>query len=94
MLKKSSKYLIIALLNLTVLTILLALWTDRLELLFNDWVRPIEFLKIIGFSIASLIAMRIAVSFFRKRAITDRKTKLRIALILTFLASSYLYIDY
>jgi hypothetical protein len=82
------------LLNLIVLTILLALWTDRLELLFNDWVRPFEFLKIIGFSIASLIAMRIAVSFFRKRTITDIKTKIKIASFLTLLVSLYLYIDY
>jgi hypothetical protein len=94
MLKRSLKYFIVALLNLTILTILLALWTDRLELLFNGLVRPIEFLKIIGFTIASLIAMRLAVSFFRKRTITDVKSKLRIASFLTILVSSYLYINY
>jgi hypothetical protein len=93
-LKKSLKYLIVASLNLTALTILLALWTDRLELLFNDWIRPIEFLKIIGFTIVSLISMRIAISFFRKRTITDIKTKIKIASFLTLLVSSYLYIDY
>ena len=93
-LKRSLKYIIVALINLTVLTILLALWTDRLELLFNDWVRPIEFLKIIGFTIASLIAIRIAVSFFRKRTITDVKTKIKITSFLTLLVSLYLYIDY
>jgi hypothetical protein len=93
-LKKSLKYLIVASLNLTALTILLALWTDRLELLFNDWIRPIEFLKIIGFTIFSLISMRIAISFFRKRTITNIKTKIKIASFLTLLVSSYLYIDY
>lgn len=94
MLRRSSKYLIIAFFNLIFLTILLALWTDRLELLLNDGVRPIEFLKILAFTIASLIAMRIAVSFFRKRAISDVKTKIEIASFLTLLISSYLYIDY
>jgi hypothetical protein len=94
MLKRSFKYLIIALLNLTALTLLLALWTDRLELVFHDWVRPIEFLKIVVFTIASLIVMRIAVSFFRKRAITDNRTKIKIASFLTVLVSFYLYFDY
>lgn len=94
MLKRSSKYFIVAFINLTVLTLLLALWTDRLELLLDGWVRPIEFLKIVAFSIASLIAMRIAVSFFRKRGIHEVKTKIKIASFLTLLISSYLYIDY
>jgi hypothetical protein len=38
--------------------------------------------------------MRLAISFFRKRAINDVRTKLRIATFLTLLVSSYLYIDY
>ena len=50
MLRKSFKYLIVALVNFTILIVLLALWTDKFELLFNDLVRPKEFLKIIGFS--------------------------------------------
>jgi hypothetical protein len=94
MLKRSLKYFIIALFNLTLLTILLALWTDRLELFLNDGVRIIEFLKIIGFTIASLLAMRIAVSFFRRWNINDTKTKIRISFFLTLLVSIYLYIDY
>jgi hypothetical protein len=94
MLRRSSKYFIIASLNLIVLTILLALWTDRLELLLNDGVRQIEFLKIVAFTIASLIAMRIAVWFFRKRSISDVKTKIKIASFLKLLISSYLFIDY
>jgi hypothetical protein len=94
LLKRSLRYFFIALLNLTALTILLALWTDRLELLINDGVRPFEFLKIIVFTIAALAVMRIAVFFFRKRTIVDVKTKMKIATILTLLTSSYLYIDY
>lgn len=94
MFKKSLKYLIVATVNLILLTVLLALWTDNLELTFNDWVRPREFLKIIGFSLVSLIAMRILVSFFRNRNMTTTSVKIEVAALLTLLISSYLYIDY
>lgn len=94
MIKKSLKYLIVAFINVTLLTVLLALWTDRLELTFNDWVRPRESLKIVGFTIVSLIAIRILVSYFRHKSITTTSTKIKISALLTFLISSYLYIDY
>jgi hypothetical protein len=94
MFKKSLKYIIVVTVNLILLTVLLALWTDELELIFNDWVRPREFLKILGFSFVSLIAIRILVSFFRHRNISKTSSKIKIATLLTFLISSYLYIDY
>lgn len=94
MFKKSLKYLIVATVNLILLTVLLALWTDNLELTFNEWVRPREFLKVIGFSLVSLIAMRILISFFRTKNITTTRVKIKVAALLTFLISSYLYIDY
>lgn len=94
MFKKSLKYLIVATVNLIFLTVLLAFWTDNLELTFNEWVRPREFLKVIGFSLVSLLAMRILVSFFRNRNITTTSVKIKVAALLTFLISSYLYIDY
>lgn len=94
MLKKTVNYLIIVIVNIIVLTALLALWTDKLELLFNEWVRPREFIKIIAFSLVSLIAIRIVVGIFRKRNITKRSLKLKISAFLTFLIFSYLYIDY
>ena len=94
MFKKSLRYIIVVTVNLILLTVLLALWTDKLELTFNDWVRPREFLKILGFSLVSLIAIRILVSFFRHRNITNKNSKIKIAALLTFLISSYLYIDY
>ena len=94
MLKKSLKYLIIVTVNLILLTVLLALWTDKLELTFNDWIRPREFLKIVGFSLVSLIAIRILVDIFRHRNIMTRRLKIKIAALVTFLISSYLYIDY
>lgn len=94
MLKKSFKYLIIATVNLIVLTALLAFWTDKLELIFNDFVRPLEFLKILGFTMLSLIGMRILVFYFRKKNIQATRTKLKLAVLLTLLISSYLYVDY
>ncbi|HBI00300.1 MAG TPA: hypothetical protein PK637_10550 [Flavobacteriales bacterium] len=93
-LKKSIKYILIAAINLIVLTALLALWTDKLELLFNDLVRPIEFLKILSFTVLSLLGMRLLVYYFRKKNIQNLSTKMKMAALLTFLTSSYLYIDY
>lgn len=94
MLKKSLKYIIIVSVNLIFLTVLLALWTDKLELTFNELVRPREFLKIMAFSFLSLIAMGILIMFFRRRNITTIRLKVKMAALLTFLISSYLYIDY
>lgn len=94
MLKKSFKYLIIATVNLIVLTTLLAFWTDGLELTFNDFVRPKEFLKILGFTAVSLIGMRILVYYFRKKNVQTTRTKYKAAILLTPLISSYLYVDY
>ena len=92
--KKSIKYLIIAFVNLMVLTLLLLFWTDFIELTFNSWVRPIEFLKILGFTGASLIGMRLLVAYFRKQHIDAPIRKIKIASLLTLLISAYLYIDY
>ncbi len=93
MIRKSIKYLAIVLVNLIILTGLLAYWTDFIEQSFNSWVRPIEFLKIIGFSLLSLIGIRIAIRFFRKRN-TEIKDRIRISVLLTILISSFLYFNY
>lgn len=93
MIRKSIKYLIIVLINLIILTGLLAYWTDFVELTFNSWVRPIEFLKIIGFTLLSLIGIRIAIGFFRKRN-TSIKKRIQISALITILASSFLYFNY
>jgi hypothetical protein len=90
---KSKKYLIISVINLTILTGMLAYWTDFVELSFNSLVRPIEFLKIIGFTFLSLIGMRIAVGFFRKRN-TPIKKRIQTSAFLTILISSSLYFNY
>ncbi|WP_205319211.1 hypothetical protein [Runella rosea] len=76
------------------MTTLLAIWTDKLELTFNELVRPFEFLKILGFTILSLIGMRILVFYFQKKNIKATRTKLKLAMLLTLLISSYLYVDY
>lgn len=94
MFKKSIKYLIIATINLFFLTALLVFWTDKLELTFNELVRPFEFLKILGFTVFSLIGMGLLVYYFRKNNIHNLTTKLKFASLLTFLISSYLYLDY
>jgi len=93
MIKRSIKYLLIVLLNLIVLTGLLAYWTDFVELTFNSLVRPIEFLKIIGFSLLSLIGIKIAIGFFRKHN-TSIKNRIIISSLVTLLISSFLYFMY
>ncbi|MCG2419763.1 hypothetical protein K8089_12080 [Aequorivita sp. F47161] len=75
------------------MTGLLVYWTDLVELTFNNWVRPIEFLKIIGFTLISLIGIRIAIGFFRKRN-TAIKKRLQVSVLITILVSSFLYFNY
>lgn len=94
MIKKSSKYLAIVFGNLIILTTLLAIWTDKFELEFNDLVRPIEFLKLIGISILGLIFLRLTVFIFIKLKVSSVKRKIEISIILILLVSSYFYVDY
>lgn len=95
MLKKYLKYLIITFINFSILTFLLSIWTDDFELEFNNLVRPIEFLKIIGISILSLIFLRITVQKIYKRFdIQSLKEKFLISTLLILLISIFLYIDY
>jgi hypothetical protein len=92
-LRKSFKSFIITGINLGILTGLLAYWTDLVELSFNTFVRPIEFLKIIGFTFLSLIGIRIAIGIFRKQKFSINK-KLRLSILLTLVISSFLYFNY
>jgi len=94
MIKKSLKYLVIVFVNFIFLTILLTVWTDQFELYFNDLVRPIEFLKLIGISILGLILLRFAVSIFRTLKIKSINRKIGISILLIFLISGFFYIDY
>jgi len=93
-LTRSIKYLTIVLANGVILTLLLALWTDALQLRFDDFVRPLEFLKILGFSTLSLVIVWLYSRALRKKGIVGLRTKLSGAIILTLLTSSYLYVGY
>lgn len=92
--KRAFKYLVIAAINAVLLTAMLWLWADKLEVLFSDWVLVIEALKILGCTVASLIAIRIAVYFLRKKNIANNRTRIKVATAITLLISSYLYIEY
>lgn len=94
MLRKSIKYVLIILVNLILLTIMLAIWTDDFELEFNILVRPIEFLKLIGISIIGLISLTTSILIFRKFKINRVKTRINISVILILILSSYFYVDY
>lgn len=85
--------LIIAIVNSGILTLMLALWTDRLELILNDFIRPIEFLKIICITIASLICVNILTKYLNKKDISIDK-KLRYSIVVTLIVSSFFYLDY
>ena len=90
----SKKYYLIAFANLAILTLLLVIWTDKLVMLYNGLVLFIEFLKIIGITILSLIGMRILVNYLRKKNIHEIRRKIKYAALLTLIISSLLYIDY
>jgi hypothetical protein len=94
MIKSSLKYLIPACINICLLTVLLCLWTDRLELIFNAGVRTWGFIEIVGFTMVSLIAIKILVSYILHKYIHSTSLKIKISVLLTFLISSFLYIDY
>ena len=67
--KQTIKYLTIGLANVSILTILLALWTDDLEVEFHSFVRPIEFLKILAFTFLSLLSVGVYLFYLRKRSV-------------------------
>jgi hypothetical protein len=89
----SRKYLAVVTANGLLLTGLLALWTDSLELTFHEFVRPIEFLKVLGISLLAVGAMFLTTLFWRKRPVKGT-TKVLVASLLTVTISSGLYIDY
>lgn len=72
--------MIVGLANLVLLTVLLALWTDDLEMTFHPLARPVGFLAILGFCFLSAMVVFVA--------------KGRYPIVLTVLVSSYLYFTY
>jgi hypothetical protein len=94
MIKHALKYLTIGLANMAILTILLALWTDDLELNFHTFVRATEFLKILAVTFFSLVSVGVYLFYLRKRDVKHITAKIKGAVVLTVLLSSYLYITY
>ncbi len=94
MIKKSLKYLVIILTNLLVLISLLVIWTDKLEIKFNSWIRLIEVLKLLGISILGLPLLRLLVEVFRKLKINSVKKRIGISICLILCLSIYFYVDY
>jgi hypothetical protein len=88
------KYLIIITANLIILTALLLLWTDKLELTFNNSIRLTEFFKILGVTAISIISIIIFLYYLNKKIFNTISIKIKAVIILTFLVSSYLYISY
>jgi hypothetical protein len=86
------KYLV-PIINLVILTVLLAFWTDSLERTFDELVRPFEFLKIIFFTILSLIGIGI-LHYFLPVNLKRKKLEIITSITITILASSYLYISF
>jgi hypothetical protein len=83
--KQTIKYLTIGLANVSILTILLALWTDDLEVEFHSFARPIEFLKILAVTFLSLLSVGVYLFFLRKRSVKSTRAKIKGAVFLTIL---------
>lgn len=95
MIKKSLNHFLIAGVNLLILTLLLLLWTDKLELAFSPLARPIEFSKIIGLTVLALVGMRILVHISDKRTTSESKRKrLLYSILFTMAISSFFYVNY
>lgn len=80
--------------NLVILTVLLALWADKLELIFNELVRPIEFLKVLGITAISLVGVRLLLFYARRKNINSTSFGIKGAIVITLITSSYLYANY
>ena len=94
MINRLPKHLLIAGLNGIALTFLLALWTDRVELIYNLYVRPIEFLKIIGITVLSLIGMYIIRKIIKGTNEESKLLRIKYSVLFTLLISAYFYVTY
>ena len=92
--KRSFKYLLIALVNLLVLIVMLALWADALLLTFNSVTVLWELLRILGFTLLALIGMSLLVFTLRRRGAVPVRQRIKRAVLLTLILCSWLYVDY
>jgi len=92
--KKSFRYLFIAGLNLVILTIMLAIWTDSVEMTFNSIIRLWNLFILSCVSLFSLIGMRIMISVLRKQKNKSLKKRIVLSVVITVLISSFQYYKY
>lgn len=88
------RYLALIFINALILVLLLNISTDKLETILDGSIFEIEFFKIIGFTILSLIGIRILVMYFRWKKINAKSTKQKISALLILAICSILYINY
>ena len=88
------RYLALIFINALILFVFLNISVDKLETILDDSIFEIEIFKIIGFTILSLIAIRILVSYFRWKKINSKSTKQKISTLLIFAICSVLYINH
>ncbi|MTH16405.1 hypothetical protein [Flavobacterium sp. LC2016-01] len=88
------RYLALIFINALILFVFLNISVDKLETILDDSIFEIEIFKIIGFTILSLIGIRILVSYFRRKKINSKSAKQKISALLIFAICSVLYINY
>lgn len=92
--KRAFKYLVIIGLNFVALTSLLLLWTDPLEIQFNELIRQLEALKLFCLSILLLVLVRLQMVLFTRKANFNIRDRLKRSIVITIFFSSYFYITY
>lgn len=93
MLKKSLKYIVIAIINWIFLRYLLKISTDKLDVQIEESYIGTGILIITIITLLSLIGMRIFVFIVKKKTL-QTLTKIKIAIIITLVISSFLYVHY
>ena len=91
--RSTLRIILIAVLNLMVLSILMCLWTDSLVLTFDPGVRYVELLQLVRITLIFLIGWRV-VSAFSRRKNKVPKSNWKAAALILLLLSSYWYITY
>ncbi|PJJ08919.1 hypothetical protein CLU83_2230 [Flavobacterium sp. 1] len=88
------RYLALIFINALILLVFLNISVDKLETVLDGSIIEIEIFKIIGFTILSLIGIRILISYFRWKKINSKSTKQKISALLIFTICFILYFNY
>lgn len=94
MLNRNPKYFIVIIVNVILLSILLLLWTDKLEITINDGVRFWEVLQILWVNFLALFSINIVFYVFKRTILQIGVSRVIITVLITFLFSSNLYFKY